>query len=278
MDEAGSIVAPLGDGNTKSPNSAKKKPREAGKIHWFLTLIWPHGSNLSYVRELERWLKLHVTRYTMQLERGEETGYEHMHMQITTKTKKRFEWFKTHLSRVVNCEVTRNIEAAFGYCMKEETRIAGPWVYPEPPLPGVRDPLAYIPLKHWQAEIKQIIDGDVCPRTIYWYYDPIGGTGKTHFGRHLMIHYDIAFFQGGKKADMAHSWRGEKICLFNFSRETEGHVSYDTLESLKDGLIFSGKYESGVKFYEQPHVIVFANWPPNLDALSHDRWNVVEIC
>lgn len=97
------------------------------------------------------------------------------------------------------------------------------------------------------------------------------------FCKHLIIKYDAEFFQGGAKKDIAYSYRGGKICVFDFSRDTEGHISYDAIEALKGGLVFSAKYESGVKIYEQPHVLCFANWEPNIDSMSDDRWVIRKI-
>lgn len=65
-----------------------------------------------------------------------------------------------------------------------------------------------------------------------------------------------------------------KIVIINLPRTTEGHVSYASIESLKDGLIQSGKYEGGFRMYKPPHVIIFANFLPTLEALSLDRWSI----
>lgn len=62
-----------------------------------------------------------------------------------------------------------------------------------------------------------------------------------------------------------------------FSRAEQGYVNYGALESSKNGHVFSGKYESGSKAFNKPHVICFANAPPDLESMSKDRWNVVHI-
>lgn len=274
MDPSGSNVAPQEGGNTKSPSCGTKK-RDAGKVGWFLTLKWPHGINYTYFKGLQSWIKAHSKRAVLVMEIGKETGYQHLHIQLSLKTKQRFEWFKHHLSPIVNCQVTKCEEAAFDYCAKDP--VWGPWYWPERPTIGVQDPLKDLELHSWEKEIIEIIEGEVHPRKIYWYWEPVGNVGKTMFCKHLIIKYDAEFFQGGAKKDIAYSYRGGKICVFDFSRDTEGHISYDAIEALKGGLVFSAKYESGVKIYEQPHVLCFANWEPNIDSMSDDRWVIRKI-
>ncbi len=160
--------------------------------------------------------------------------------------------------------------------MKSDTRIAGPWAWPEPLPQVVRDPLHGNVLYDWQQEIIDIISGEPDDRKIYWYWEPDGCAGKTSLIKHILLNHDASFFQGGKK-DIAYAYKGQKVCIFGFSKTNEGKVSYDAIESLQDGLIFSSKYESSYKIFNQPHIICFANWPPEIDAVSADRWVVREI-
>lgn len=60
----------------------------------------------------------------------------------------------------------------------------------------------------------------------------------------------------------------------NLSRQAEGAFSYASVETIKDGLVFSGKYEGGTRLYARPHVIIFANWLPDMTKLSLDRWDI----
>ena len=70
---------------------------------------------------------------------------------------------------------------------------------------------------------------------------------------------------------------GPRCLHFQFSTHIRGAVSYNAIEQLKDGLVFSSKYEGGVKMFNPPHVIIFANWLPDVKTLSEDRWNIVNI-
>ena len=54
-------------------------------------------------------------------------------------------------------------------------------------------------------------------------------------------------------------------------------VLYSMLETCKNGLIQSLKYEGGMKEFNPPKVIVFSNWYPDIDNLSKDRWKIYEI-
>ena len=65
-----------------------------------------------------------------------------------------------------------------------------------------------------------------------------------------------------------------RAVLFIFPRSVEDYVSYDAIESVKDGIFFSGKYDSGMCLFPNPHVYIFANFLPDLDKLTSDRWKI----
>ena len=51
-------------------------------------------------------------------------------------------------------------------------------------------------------------------------------------------------------------------------------MNYGVLEKLKDGLLYSGKYEGGVCVLDNLHVICFANEAPLAGVVSSDRWDI----
>lgn len=67
------------------------------------------------------------------------------------------------------------------------------------------------------------------------------------------------------------------VALFHYVRSQEIFISYEAIESVKDGIFFSAKYESGMCLFNSPHVLVFANFMPDITKLSKDRWQVFEI-
>ena len=64
----------------------------------------------------------------------------------------------------------------------------------------------------------------------------------------------------------------ESTVIFDLSRSQLEKLNYDTLESIKNGMIFSTKYELRLKLYMPPRMIVFMNKRPELHKnLSDDR-------
>lgn len=132
-------------------------------------------------------------------------------------------------------------------------------------------------LKDWQSELyrKLILPPD--PREIIFIVDIIGNKGKTWFSHYYCdLHENAQIIIPGKKADMAHTIRsGMKVFFLDCPRSKQGEfIQYDFLEELKNGRIFSPKYESRVKKFKIPHVVVFMNERPCMDKLSEDRYSV----
>ena len=68
-----------------------------------------------------------------------------------------------------------------------------------------------------------------------------------------------------------------KCVFFGLSRDDASYVSYKSIEILKDGIGFSGKYEAHDILFNPPHVVILSNFAPNLSSLSLDRWIITHI-
>lgn len=140
----------------------------------------------------------------------------------------------------------------------------------------------YSTLRPYQQYILEIANQQPDKRKIYWIYDNIGNAGKTELADHLEDQLNFKRFVNGKTADIAHSWNGENV-VFDLSRTTEGRINWEVIEQLKNGRVFSGKYESCSKKYNRPHLFVFSNFLPEVrnsygrDTISRDRWEIYEM-
>lgn len=169
------------------------------------------------------------------------------------------------------------------YCSKENNYVTNI------PLPrNERLLLKYnnIVWKPWQQNIIDLCNIDPDPRTINWFVDYDGNTGKSFLSKYLCLKYD-AIICNGKTTDVFNqvcAWlqsHGEdkdpKVVIMDCPRASQDYINYQAIEKLKDGCFYSGKYEGGMCLFEPPHVLCFANCSPDRNKMSLDRWNVVDI-
>lgn len=148
----------------------------------------------------------------------------------------------------------------------------------------MRKKYANVVWKDWQKEIIDIVEGPPDDRTIYWVWEPEGGAGKSFLCKYLGIKYD-AIIGNGKKNDVFNqvkTYIDEKkkcpsLVILDVPRSDIDYFNYGVLEKLKDGMLYSGKYEGGVVYLDDVHCIVFANTEPILDCMSKDRWKLIRI-
>ena len=105
---------------------------------------------------------------------------------------------------------------------------------------------------------------------IWWYFDAEGGVGKSTMCRNLVSNHG-AIVQCGKKCDIHYAYNGERIAIFEIARAASEYIPYEAIEDIKNGMLFSEKYESGMKVFEIPHVVVFANCLAADGKFSDDR-------
>lgn len=116
-------------------------------------------------------------------------------------------------------------------------------------------------------------------RIIYWIWGSKGCEGKTSLCKWLMAKMNAGFLCNAKSADCAYYVANnlKDGYVFNYTRSNEDKINYQILEQLKDGLLFSAKYESSTVLMDSPFIVCFANFEPELDKLSLDRWKIINI-
>ena len=138
---------------------------------------------------------------------------------------------------------------------------------------------------HWQREARKTLEEwseDQEDRKIMVVYDPSGNNGKTQFCKMLQNTNpdQIAYIKKSKLNDMSFilkNYDDLKICLIDYTRDDETWGSPKFLESLKDGIVQTNKYQSEVLHFPNVQVAVMTNKELHWNTLTNDRWAIYEI-
>lgn len=218
--------------------------------------------------------------WIFQLERGETCGTPHYQGYVGYENPRDFTVMKKLVKGWHVETVKFGVLAAINYGMKEKTHVAGPWAQ------GIKLPekiRVVTELRPFQQRIVDLCSTEPDDRTIHWFWEPDGNIGKTALAKYLCVNFKALFLSGKandiKSAIVAYTKQhgAPKVCIFHFVRTVSDFISYEALESVKDGIFFSGKYESSMFMMNSPHVICLANFEPEYQALSADRWNIERI-
>lgn len=137
------------------------------------------------------------------------------------------------------------------------------------------------PLRDWQQRLFDILNGEPDDRKVIFVVDYDGNSGKTWFAHYYVSKSDkkAQVLLPGKKADMAYTVDSSVTVLFvDAPRSKQGeYLQYDFLEEVKNGYVFSSKYESRMKMMQPCHVVVSMNEDPDLTKLSADRYQIIRI-
>lgn len=136
-------------------------------------------------------------------------------------------------------------------------------------------------LRGWQIELKEKLEGEPTERTVIFIVDPEGNKGKSFFVRWMISKYPerVQVLGPARRDDLAHVVDVEKsLFLINVPRGSMEHLNYGFLESLKDRMVLSPKYESTMKILKHlPHVVVFSNEAPDEEKMTSDRYEYFNI-
>lgn len=270
-------MAPRGSSGSSGVGNTKP-PRVSSAKNWCFT--WNNSEKHDGSMAPEIWgLELaKLGKYGFGVETAPTTGTVHYQGWISFDTKCRPKE-KIKIPSIHWEPMKGNIDQNIAYCSKEGKY----YTNYEPFL--LEDDLADGNYKPWQREIIDLINGPVDKRKVYWYYDLEGGTGKSALVRHLEIQKKIIGLTGGKSSDIAFmltQYKPEQIkaVIIDLPRCSGGLLSFDIIEQIKNGKVFSPKYESKCLMFNSPHLIILSNAPPDqseMRQLSADRWVVRKI-
>lgn len=228
--------------------------------------------------------------YIIGEEIGEKCETPHLQGYVEFKSNKNFSTLKNYNERI-HWEVCKGSrEQNIEYCSKENNYIS---TFPKPEtdihIEILNEEYKDITWKPWQSYILDILTSTPNRRTVYWFWETSGNVGKSFLVRYIFLYYfnNIILLEG-KKDNIYNNiltWKNVKgnknktplACIYDIPRSNHGHISYSGIESIKNGLFYSGKYEGGTVLLKPLHLICFSNEPPSFDELSNDRWIIKNI-
>lgn len=257
---------------------------------WIHSAVWypstEESDNAESAAEVAKAVSTVSKKWVFQLERGEEKGRLHYQIYMNLKNKQR----PKKLGKILNdlglpgVMVTPSSElgkmALKAYCMKDETRVSGPWAdRPLAPKTCLKS------LQPWQAKIEHMVTKtEPHPRVIYWFFDEVGGVGKSTFANHMEDQHGVTqlgFANASDTLNLVSKLPPARCYFFDLPRTKGGKTSmsdvYEALESVKNGRFNNTKYETSRHVMAVPHVVVFSNWMPDTKAMSMDRWKIVNM-
>lgn len=251
-----------GKGNTSRISQLKK---------WCLT--W-NNYDTNKFGDLETFLKNFCWKYMIQSEVGE-SGTPHLQGCIWLK--KEMRWSEFGLPKQIRWSKMISEKGSMAYCQK--TSIDG-WDGKYRWSLGIPKPIKIIDkLYDWQLEAEKLLLEEPDGRSVHWWFDKIGGKGKSQFCRYMAYKHNCVVIQGGKLADIMNiifntDMNFVNSLIIDVPRNNGNKVSYSAIECILNGMITNTKFETGRKIFNPPNVLVFSNFEPELDKLSMDRWKV----
>ncbi|ANC51526.1 replication associated protein [Sheep faeces associated smacovirus 3] len=119
-------------------------------------------------------------------------------------------------------------------------------------------------------------------RGILCWYDETGSIGKSFTCRHLVerrrAYYVPPTVDNVKQIIqwVCSGYQRQRYLIIDIPRSAEWNKSlYTGLEAIKDGLIYDTRYSAKLRDIWGVKILVLTNSLPNLDALSQDRWMII---
>lgn len=270
----------LGEKGVTNICGVEDVPDEAKRFRgWFMTWNNPPDTADTAITSM-------CDQYVFQHEVGDKEGTPHVQGFLHFKEARKWHQVRTMFPGAY-LRACKNWQGAMKYCSKQRTRI-GDCITNIPSLTiekveeeVIHDPFDFGQMKPWQSWVLNRIKENPDPRKIHWLWEPEGGVGKSVLCKHICLTRADAICVSGKVADVLYAISEMKkkpsIVLWDIPRCNAGHLSYQSIESLKNGLFFNTKYEAKMVMMNIPHIVVFSNQLPETDKLSEDRWDIRDL-
>lgn len=260
----------------KTPSSVLDKDTEEK----FRARRWSFTLNNYTEEEIAHITHQNDCKWCIGMEEGEE-GTKHLQGYVEIPNAKAFKTMKKRIGeRAHIAPAIKSRQANLNYCRKDGCMLIDDFPivkkYTGDDLPKKED------LFEWQKIILNIISEKPDDRVIYWFYEPIGSSGKSKFGKYLAFHHkNVCLTTATKSADILTAVSEEyNTYILDFPRTLGGdYCPFTAIEQLKNGFITDSKLkkQSRILMFDPPHIIIFSNYPPELKKLSIDRWRVYNI-
>lgn len=229
------------------------------------------------------WCKSKTSFYIFEEEIGEEKGTPHLQGYFEFKNATRFSTLKSQLPKI-NFRIAKGSKKQnIAYCSKSGTNVTQTLTWKQKLHSELLAEYSEINWKPWQKQIIKYLNSKPNGRDIMWVHESIGNIGKSFLTKYIVLKYQCIIADGKKdnifnqvKISMDEE-REPKIIILDIPRCNLEYVNYGALEQLKNGLIYSGKYEGGVCVFHYPHILVFANEAPKKWKMSTDRWIEIDL-
>lgn len=267
------------NGNTSSKPEDKVKKQVNKAKNW--CFVWNNYEEKSIQEILVPTFNEVCEKFIFEKEIGE-NGTKHLQGFIVLKDKARPSELK--LAKEIHWEKCKGTEKEnIMYCSKDYRKNITKDLFKSTNISVPRELKLIVPDRPYQLEIIDVIKGESNDRDIYWYWEDRGNVGKSALCKYLIHHYNACYITEGKKNDLLNivynhiEKNGDLECVLLDVPRSNENVSYKSLEEIKNGIICNTKYETGTKVINPPHIIVFANFMPDISKMSLDRWRIREI-
>lgn len=137
--------------------------------------------------------------------------------------------------------------------------------------------------KEWQQKILDTIKEEADDRKINWIIDEKGNTGKSFLVKYISLTEKGVVIADGKKDNILNQIKilmekeEPRIIMLDIPRHNKEYINYGVIEMIKNGLIYSGKYEGGICRFDDVHILIFSNDEPEYWKFTEDRWNIIRL-